>query len=107
MKARELASVILVNLGMRFDRDHEFYFADACFRAANRVLTPQPQLITTQFILANFCRPMRLIEKKREKVQIEQTIRSMKPGECRVLTAALFQDLTLVKKQIRILESAQ
>lgn len=97
---------LLVNLGMKLDRNHQPDAADTCFSAANRIST-RSKFVTRQFILANFCRPAALSQKRAEMEQIVREIKRMKSGECPTLTAALAADLTRVKKEIKALEAAQ
>lgn len=66
----------------------------------------QAVLVTKNFIVAKFCRPALLAEKREELAQIEREIKRVKSAECSTLTAALFRDRTLVKKQISVLEKA-
>jgi hypothetical protein len=97
---------LLVNLGMKLDREYKHEVADDCFRAANRIST-RSKFVTKQYIITTFCRPARLAEKIAERDLIIREIQRMKSGECPTLTAALAADLTRVKKQIRALEAAQ
>lgn len=97
---------LLVNLGMNLDREYKHDDADSCFRAANRIAC-RSKFVTKKFIIDNFCRPLRLIEKNREKEQIESIIHTLKPGENRIITQVLFQERTLVNKQIKALEAMQ
>jgi hypothetical protein len=97
---------LLVNLGMKLDREYKHDDADSCFRAANRI-TCRSKYVTKQFIVSHFCRPAALAAKRDEMQQIVREIKRMKSGECPTLTAALAADLTRVKKEIKALEAAQ
>lgn len=97
---------LLVNLGLKLDREYKHDDADSCFRAANRIST-RSKFVNRKFILANFCRPAAIAAKRDEMQQIVREIKRMKSGECPTLTAALAADLTRVKKEIKALEAAQ
>lgn len=66
-----------------------------------------PVLMTKKIIIAKFCTPALLAEKRQELEQIEREIKRVKSTECSRLTAALFRDRTFVKKQIAVLERAK
>lgn len=70
-------------------------------------MNASPVFVTKKFIIAKFCRPAVLAEKKQELEQIEREIKRVKSTECSRLTAALFRDRTYVKKQIAALEQAK
>lgn len=100
---------LLVNLGLEFDRIHQFSDADRCFQAANKIADRRHDFMTKKSIM----KIASLMKKTAEMGEIEQKlseldlitneIKRLKAGECRTLTASLFRDLTKIKKEIAIL----